>query len=724
MSSLEGYRAIEKPDINPFGDTSLPDDGLDEQQHNDPRLDGLPARELHRKLLTWLQHERDRQAANRVEMARDADFYDGMQWSQQEAQVLEDRGQAPLVFNQIKVSIDWLLGSEKRNRVDWRVLPREEQDGEMAGIKTKVLKFVSDVNRTPYSRSQAFAEAAISGLSWLEDSLNSDATGDILYSGWETWRNVLHDSHSRKLDYKDGRYIFRWKIMDLDMAQAMFPGRKGQLAKSAMSASQLAAELDKEMWYLGEPLSEMAINASGDRTYNSDVNTGVNKRTRVRIFEAWYRLPEQTQMVRGGPFHGEMHDPNHAAMNNQIASGYADTTPSVVMRMKCCFFTEKDVLEFGDTPFRHQEFPLTPVWCFRRGRDLAPYGYVRNMRDSQVDLNKRMSKSLFLLSVNQLITEHGAFDLEGEYTLQDAIDNVANPQGVFVMKDGSKKFEIRRDYNEIAGQHQQVELDMRFLQTGSGITDELMGRKTNAISGEAIKARQDQGASTTSGIFDCYRLAISLSGQKQLSNAEKFYTTPKVVRLTEWAPSVPDQAQPGAMAQKSGLDWVRLNQPEAQADGSVRFLNDMTASMADFIVDEQDFRASMRQSMFESLSDMMARIGQVAPQFSISMLDMVVDLADFPGKEAMVSRLKMLIAEFRGETPQAAQTAGAAQALQQRAAAAKVAKDEADADLSDAKADQIRTALVPGAIALNPQAQPQTAPAPAQNPMQAAPVAA
>ena len=36
-------------------------------------------------------------------MARDADFYDGMQWSQQDAQVLTDRGQAPLVFNQIKV---------------------------------------------------------------------------------------------------------------------------------------------------------------------------------------------------------------------------------------------------------------------------------------------------------------------------------------------------------------------------------------------------------------------------------------------------------------------------------------------------------------------------------------------------------------------------------------------------------------------------------------------
>ena len=34
---------------------------------------------------------------------------------------------------------------------------------------------------------------------------------------------------------------------------------------------------------------------------------------------------------------------------------------------------------------------------------------------------------------------------------------------VFVMKDGAKKFEIRRDYNEIAGQHQQIELGLRLV---------------------------------------------------------------------------------------------------------------------------------------------------------------------------------------------------------------------------------------------------------------------
>jgi hypothetical protein len=43
------------------------------------RLDSEPAREEHRQLLHWFYYEKDRQAANRLEMAIDADFYDNLQ---------------------------------------------------------------------------------------------------------------------------------------------------------------------------------------------------------------------------------------------------------------------------------------------------------------------------------------------------------------------------------------------------------------------------------------------------------------------------------------------------------------------------------------------------------------------------------------------------------------------------------------------------------------------
>lgn len=646
------------------------------------------------RLRTWLEHERDRQGENRAEMAIDGDYYDGLQYTEREALELEDRGQAPLVFNETKVQIDWILGAEKRSRVDWRVLPREESDVENASTKEKVLKYVSDVNRVPFMRSQAFAEAAISGLGWLEDSISSDASDDILYSGGETWRNILHDSYHRRPDGRDMRYLFRWRYVDLDIAKALFPTKADELERAALGADQLAADSDEELWYLGSPLRDPLTARSSTIRHVSSTTSVLSARLRVKVYEAWYRDPTEATVLCGGPCHGDLYDPNMRQQAQSIETGHAFTEKRVVLRMRVAFMTDGDLLGDFETPFRHNDFPLTPIYCFRRQRDGLPYGHVRPMRDPQSDLNKRMSKSLFLLSVNQLITEQGAFDEKGEYTLQDAIDNVSNPQGVFVMKDGSKKFEIRRDFAEIRGQQEIISLDRQFLQSASGVTDEMLGRRTNAVSGEAIRARQEQGALSTGGIFDHYRLAISVSGQKALSNAEKFYSLPKVIRLTE---------------AKGKVDWVRINQPELQPDGSVTFINDITATKADFIVDEQNFSATMRQAMFDSLQEMVKGIAQYAPRFAISMLDMIVDLADFPGKEAMVERLQKLIAEERGEatTPEQQAARAAAAELEARGVAAKIAKDEAGADKLDAEADEIRSTLLPGMQAVDLERVPQ-----------------
>lgn len=658
------------------------------------------------RLHAWLQHERERQAENRFDMAKDGDYYDGLQWDEQDAQAVEARGQAPLVYNETKVTLDWIIGTEKRNRVDWRVLPREASDNQAAAIKTKVLKYVSDVNRIPFTRSQAFAEAAICGLSWLEDSLATDATDDILYFGAESWRNVLHDSYHRRLDGRDMRYLFRWRHIDLDIAQAMFPEHADHLERMALEGDQLHADDEDELWYLGERLrNQTDLWRNSTRRYvHSSVSAIQSTRRRVKVYEAWYREPAEAPIVQGGAYHGEIFDPRNVGMQRNMQSGWCDVTPKTILRVRCAYMTEGALLEDYESPFKHNEFPFTPIYCFRRQRDGMAYGHVRPIRDPQMDLNKRMSKSLFLLSVNQLVTEKDAFDEEGEYTLQDAIDNAANPNGVFVLRDGSKKFEIRRDYAEVRSQLDLVSLDRQFMQSGSGVTDELLGRRTNATSGKAITARQEQGSTTTAGIFDNYRLAISLSGQKQLSNAEKFYTLPKVIRLTE--PKSPEN-------ENSGLSWVTINEPEVQPDGSVRFLNDITATKADFIVDEQDFRASMRQSMFDSFMAMLEHIAPIAPTIAVGMLDMLIDLNDFPGKEEMVARAKQLVAEARGEptSPEEAEEMAAQRAeqaeLEKRAAAAKIAKDEAAADKTDAEADQIRITLPPNAVALDLERVPQ-----------------
>lgn len=77
------------------------------------KLDSEPMVELFHKLMTYYVQELDRQAENRHEMAVDEDFYDNIQWTQEDAQTLKDRGQMPLVYNVISTSLNWVIGSEK-----------------------------------------------------------------------------------------------------------------------------------------------------------------------------------------------------------------------------------------------------------------------------------------------------------------------------------------------------------------------------------------------------------------------------------------------------------------------------------------------------------------------------------------------------------------------------------------------------------------------------------
>jgi hypothetical protein len=71
----------------------------------------------------------------------------------------------------------------------------------------------------------------------------------------------------------------------------------------------------------------------------------------------------------------------------------------------------------------------------------------------------------------------------------------------------------------------------------------------------------------------------------------------------------------------------------------VRFLNDITADAADFIVDEQDFHSSMREALFE---EMMSLVQKLPPEVGLKFLDLVVDLVDIPGKKALVDRVRKM----------------------------------------------------------------------------------
>lgn len=625
------------------------------------KLDGEEARAELRKLLEWYYYEKEKQSLNRLDMAMDCDFYDNLQWDPEDATVLRDRGQVPLVYNEVAPMVDWLIGTERRARVDWKVLPRTEDDVDAADVKTKVLKYVSDINRVPFLRSRAFADSLKAGVGWMDDGTRDDPTQDILYSKYEDWRNVLWDSASYEPDLSDARYLFRWRWVDEDIAVMMFPNRAEQIRAATEEATNYTTDgWEEDTWYTAHDLTQLKTGTL--------LATGVGaladaKRRRVKLIEGQYRKPTRVTVVADGPMKGAILSPRDAVLRDAVGKSGSMLVDRMMMRVHIAVFTEQYMMGYGPSPYRHNRFSLTPIWCYRRSRDRLPYGTIRRVRDIQMDLNKRASKALFMLNTNQVIAEEGATDDWDR--LRDEADR---PDGLIVTKPG-RKVEIKRDTDAATGQITMMQLAQTTIQRSAGVADENMGRQTNAVSGEAIKARQLQGSVVTTEPFDNLRFAVQVQGEKQLSLVEQWYTDEKVIRLT------------GA---KGALEWVKFNVPERQPDGSVRYLNDITASMGDFVVAEQDYAGTLRQVMFESLNNLAARL---PPEVSLRVLTIAMEFSDLPNKDEIAEQIRGITGERdpnKEMTPEE-QAAAEEQAMAQ-AEAMQVQRDMAMATLDEQRA--------------------------------------
>lgn len=682
---IENVTAREKPD--PFG---LPR-GYEPDDERDDRhpLDAPEFQEVHRDLMNWYTSERTKQSVNRYQQAIDQDFYDGLQWDPDDVETLKDRGQWPLVFNLIKPVVDWIGGTQKRTVLDWKILPRQDSGTELAEVKTALMKYISDVNNEPWAISAAFKDAITAGIGWIECGIRGDATDEPLYAAYESWRNVLYDSSSKERDFNDARYLFRWKWVDKDIADAMFPDRKEIINEAVVRSTNLVTggldEQGDEFWYLGQVIGQGDPSKAltfDRRSYISDTTYVNYRRKRCRLIEGWYRVPVQKQVMRGeGRYHGEYFDegnPDHAEAVREGAVSLFDT---MTLEMRCAVFTEKALLWAGKSPYKHQKFPLTPVWCFRRGRDNVPYGVIRQLRDPQEDYNKRASKALWVLSTNRVVMEEGAVS-----DVEELRQEVARPDSIIVKRRGSE-LEIRSDAALAEGQVMLMERDHMHIQSSSGVTDELMGRKTNAVSGVAIEARQAQGSVTTADIFDNLRYAKQLHGQKMMSLCEQYVSQPRVIRLT------------GAKGQ---LEWLKINQPEEQPDGSVRFLNDITEEQADFVVSEQDYHATNRAAMFQSLMDVVSKL---PPDVSIKLIPQILELSDIPNKEEFISELRQILglpkpgeqmseeeqAEAQQQQQAQQEAEQQAQAIAGQMARAELEDKTAAAELKQAQAEKVRT---------------------------------
>ena len=602
---------------------------------------GETKEQLLARLVALYDREIDRQAYSRTERAKDADFFDGHQHTSGEIALYEARGQEPRVFNDIKPAILWILGNERRNRNDWDVKPRGAEDVDAAIHKSKLIKYIDDINNAKFERSNAFADAVKTGEGWTEPCVENDDFGDLqIVFRHVGWRQILADSTSVRPDLKDANHLFRTRVLHIDAAKQLFPDAVDELEGESQDVHILIDE-DRSSLYGYEQREQ----------HGTTLNTGVltfdgvryaNDQRGVRVIECWYRRYEQVEILRSdiAQFDRITFDQADPAQVDMVATGQATVIKVKRKQMYVGIFTRYSMLWHSKTPYDHNTFPYVRRVVFVDDRTGCPYGLIRDLRDPQTDLNHRRNQALYNISTKRVVMDKGAVD-----DLRNLQEEVARPDSIIEKKVGAD-FQILENTGLASGHLELAVQDSAYIRQISGVTGENQGLPTNATSGIAIQARAEQGSVITTLPFDNNRLAHQLEGEIILSLIEQFMDRPMQIRITG----------------EDGKDeFLTFNQsPETN----------ITRTKADFVIGEKEWRVTMRQAASDQFMQLASNLAKFNPAMAMACVDVAVDLSDLPNKKDMLSKFRAASGIPDPNDPeqqQAAQQAKAqADALQQQ----------------------------------------------------------
>jgi len=273
------------------------------------------------------------------------EYYHGIQWSSEEVEALQSRGQAVTTYNHIKPAIDSLIGSERQNRPKVTMAGRELSDQQLAEVKTKLYDFIQYQSNTDDELDKMVLDAMVTGRGWMY--IYPDTAGEYaeVKHSYIDYRDMFIDSLSRKDNLSDARDVHYAKFTDSDIIKEQFPKFISDDVIGYVSGFESSSD-DNAIWYQGKD------------------------RKRPRLINSWFRDEK-----------GDVH--------------------TVV-------WVKGQILYYKKNPYTASVYPFVQ-FTVNRDMENKPYGLVKGMISAQDEVNKRHSKALHYLNAKQVLAEEDAF---------------------------------------------------------------------------------------------------------------------------------------------------------------------------------------------------------------------------------------------------------------------------------------------------------------------------
>lgn len=559
--------------------------------------DGVDHAGLKKKYLAYL----DNKSEEIREQQNARRYYHGSQYTAEQIRVLNKRKQPVVTYNRVGRKINAVVGLLERQKQDPRGFPRTPKHEEGAEVATAVLRYVCDEQDWPAKSLLSGLNGSVDGLGGVEIVLEQGDVGDVEIGLEEVDpSSFFYDPRSLKMDFSDARYMGVGKWADLDALIMIFPDKEDELRASVQSGSELTS------------------NPDSDNKWFANSETG----NRIRIVDHWYMVGSE---------------------------------------WRWCIYTGAVVLDSGVSYLKDEKkrsICKYIMYSANIDQDGDRYGFVRNMKSSQDEINQRRSKGLHQLNSRRMTIQKGSGD-----NIEQLRREAARPDGVVeYVGDVPPQFDDAAKSAELQGQLAFLE-DAKNEIENYGFNPALVGQGVDQLSGKAIQLQQQAG--------------IAELG-------------PYLVAFKNWKLRVYRAIWCAVQAHWTGERWIRVTDDDQLAQffavnqlsidpqtGQPALVNALGSLDVDIIIDEGPDVINQQQEIYDTLT-IMAQKGQPVPP------ELYIEMSNLPGKTKQ--KALDVLQKAKSAPPDPMQVAGVQAEIAETNASAKLKEAQSIKALADAGA--------------------------------------
>lgn len=453
-------------------------------------------------------------------------YYHGAQYTPREIEILKDRRQPVITINRINRKVDAIAGLMLRLRQDPKAYPRNPKNADGAEVATQCIRTVLDSNEWYFLDNYCATQAGIEGIAGVELKLIDGDHGDPdIGLDFVFGDDFFYDPRSFKPDFSDARWKGIAKWLDVEAAIELFPDKEDELRSLMVETGfDMTTHADREIKWVY-----------------------VNEQ-RVRLVEHWYKHRN---------------------------------------RWYWAFYCSFIMLAQGISPFLDEKRRPTDrfvMFSAAVDQDGDRYGFVRNFKGPQDEINQRRSKALHISNVTRLTLQKGAVD-----DVETARREAARPDGVV-------EYNMGFEPPAPADKTQDLEAHLALLQDARQEIDSfaninpaiLMGDSPDQHSGVAINLLQKAGIAEIGTFLRNYRAWKIRLYRAIWNTVQHHWKAERWIRVTD----------------NDGVkQFLAVNQLGMNQWGQPVITNAVGSLDVDIILDEGPDTINVMQDAYESIKD-------------------------------------------------------------------------------------------------------------------------